>query len=72
MGVPVLPPRDVLEQGQKAVVSYNLPTALKKELERQAKIDGYEKTSPYVTQLLIHAIRQREVERLEQDKAKHK
>lgn len=66
----MLPPRDVLESGPKAVASYNLPTNLKRELERQAKIDGYTSTSSYVTQLLIHAIRQREVERREND-AKH-
>lgn len=67
----MLPPRDVLEQGEKVVVSFNLPKALKKELERQAKIDGYEKTSPYVAQLLIHAIRVREAER-RADEARHK
>lgn len=66
----MLPPRDPLTMGESMTWAVYVPKALKKELERQAKIDGYEKTSPYVVDLLIAAIRTREIER-EADKAKH-
>lgn len=71
MGVPVLPLKDPLTQGESVSTSYYLPEALKKEVERQARIDGYERSSPYVVELLVWAIRERERERLAEDKAKH-
>lgn len=69
MGVSVLPPRDPLSVGESMTWAVYVPKALKKELERQAKIDGYDKVSPYVVDLLISAIRRREDERTEE--AKH-
>lgn len=67
----MLPPRNPLTLGKSRTWAVYVPEALVKEIERQAAIDGFAKTSPYVVHLLISAINQREAER-EQEKAKHK
>lgn len=67
----MLPPRDPLTLGKSRTWAVYVPEALVKEIERQAAIDGYDKISPYVVELLLHAIHSREAER-EAEKAKHK
>lgn len=57
---------DPLTVGKKSSTSFYLPDALVKELKRSAAIDGVEardRLSPYVTQLLVSAIRLRQFER---------
>lgn len=66
----MLPPRDPLSLGESQTWAVYVPKALKKELERQAKIDGYDRVSPYVVDLLIAAVRSREVERAAEPKHK--
>jgi hypothetical protein len=61
--MPVLPPRDPLKSGVKATWTLYGSRALKKEIERQAAIDGYESVSAYTIDLLIAAVRARELER---------
>lgn len=65
-------PRDPLSMGPKVICSFNLPAALKRELARQAAIDGYDRVSPYLVNMLIAAIRLREIEREQEKSAKHK
>ncbi len=67
----MLPPRNPLTLGKSSTWSIYVPDALVKEIERQAAIDGYEKTSPYVVELLLHAIHARKLEREAEQKAKH-
>ncbi len=57
---------DPLTTGKKLSVSFYLPETLVKELKRSAAIDGVDATdkfSPYVTQLLVSAVRIRQLER---------
>ena len=57
---------DPLTTGKKLSVSFYLPESLIKELKRSAAIDGVEasdKFSPYVTHLLVSAVRLRQLER---------
>lgn len=74
--MPVLPPKNPLTSGKKCVWAIYLPDALKKEIERNAAIDGFDKVSPYTVYVLLAGLEKlkqdRENERLEQEKAKHK
>lgn len=74
--MPVLPPKNPLTSGKKRVWAIYVPEALLAEIERNAAIDGFDKVSPYAVHLLVAGLeklkQEREAERLEQEKAKHK
>lgn len=70
----MLPPRNPLTSGKSKTWAVYVPEKLVEEIERQAAIDGFKKTSPYVVHLLLSGLKQREKEREEEraEEAKHK
>ena len=65
----MLPSRDPLTSGTSSTQGFYCPKALWRALEKNAKLDGYKSTSPYLVDLLAAAIHLREAERAAEKEA---